>query len=88
LHGHSLKAQLQNASSNWPYAAVTTWENGSSAIRTRDFRYILYGDGSEELYDHRNDPHEWHNLAPQMKFAATRNQLKQHLLQELKRLAG
>jgi arylsulfatase A-like enzyme len=33
------------------------------SYRTRDWRYILYMDGTEELYDHRNDPYEWKNLA-------------------------
>ena len=32
-------------------------------IRTDQWRYIRYQDGSEELYDHLTDPHEWHNLA-------------------------
>jgi arylsulfatase A-like enzyme len=32
-------------------------------VRSRDFRYVLWADGFEELYDHRNDPHEWYNLA-------------------------
>jgi arylsulfatase A-like enzyme len=32
-------------------------------IRTDQWRYIRYQDGSEELYDHLSDPHEWHNLA-------------------------
>lgn len=27
------------------------------------YRYIRYPDGSEELYDHDQDPHEWNNLA-------------------------
>ena len=31
-------------------------------MRTEDWRYIRYADGSEELYDMRNDPNEWHNL--------------------------
>ncbi len=33
------------------------------AITNRDWRYIRYGDGQEELYNHNNDPHEWDNLA-------------------------
>ena len=33
------------------------------SIRTRDWRYISYEDGSEEHYDHRKDPNEWTNLA-------------------------
>ena len=32
-------------------------------MRTEDFRYIRYSDGSEELYDHKLDPNEWMNLA-------------------------
>jgi hypothetical protein len=32
-------------------------------VRSERWRYIRYADGSEELYDHRSDPHEWTNLA-------------------------
>lgn len=32
-------------------------------IRSERYRYIRCRDGSEELYDHSNDPHEWTNLA-------------------------
>jgi arylsulfatase A-like enzyme len=33
------------------------------SLRSADWRYIRYNDGLEELYDHRTDPHEWHNIA-------------------------
>lgn len=33
------------------------------------WRYIRYSDGSEELYDHESDPHEWTNLAEDPAFA-------------------
>ena len=33
------------------------------SIRSKDYRYIRYNNGKEELYDHRNDPNEWNNLA-------------------------
>ena len=33
------------------------------AVRDQDWRYIRYWDGSEELYNHAVDPHEWTNLA-------------------------
>ena len=36
---------------------------GNHAVRTPRWRYIRYRDGSEELYDHQNDPWEWKNLA-------------------------
>jgi len=32
------------------------------AIRTDRYRYILYNNGKQELYDHTNDPNEWNNL--------------------------
>ena len=40
----------------------------SYAIMNRDWRYIRYQDGSEELYDVRKDPNEWNNLAQKAKF--------------------
>jgi arylsulfatase A-like enzyme len=33
------------------------------AIRTSQYRYILYNNGMEELYDHQKDPNEWKNVA-------------------------
>jgi arylsulfatase A-like enzyme len=35
------------------------------SVRSRDFRYVRWADGFEELYDHRDDPNEWNNLADQ-----------------------
>ena len=32
------------------------------AIKTDRYRYILYNNGKEELYDHKNDPNEWKNI--------------------------
>ena len=47
--------------------------------RTRDWRYVRYRGGQEELYDHRNDPYEWHNLAYRPEHAATRLALRQQM---------
>ena len=35
----------------------------SYAVINEAWRYIRYRDGAEELYDVRNDPHEWDNRA-------------------------
>ncbi len=43
--------------------ALMTYMKGNHAIRTERWRYIQYADGTEELYDHRNDPDEWNNVA-------------------------
>jgi arylsulfatase A-like enzyme len=50
------------------------------AYRTRDWRYILYMDGSEELYDHRNDPFEWKNLAGESEYQGKREELRAEML--------
>ncbi len=42
---------------------LTTLDPGNHALNTRDWRYLRYANGDEELYDIANDPHEWHNLA-------------------------
>lgn len=63
LEGHSLTPQLldDDAVREWP--AITTHNHDNHGIRSRDWRYIHYADGSEELYDLARDPNEWTNLA-------------------------
>ncbi|MFM8725418.1 MAG: sulfatase [Planctomycetaceae bacterium] len=61
--GHSLLPQLQNAATPRPWPAITTHNHDNHGVRTRDWRYIRYADGSEELYNMQQDPHEWQNLA-------------------------
>ena len=55
------------------------------SYRTQDQRYILYPDGSEEFYDHSNDPHEWNNLALDEKSDNQKNILKKKFLEMIKR---
>ena len=47
---------------------MTTHGPGNHSVRTTNWRYIKYADGSEELYDERVDPNEWQNLARDSKF--------------------
>lgn len=61
--GHSLRPQLVNPEAPRPWPAITTHNHDNHGVRTRDWRFIRYADGSEELYDMRNDPNEWTNLA-------------------------
>jgi arylsulfatase A-like enzyme len=53
----------------------------SYSYRTKDWRYIRYSHGAEELYDHRNDPYEWHSLATDEKHAKQKNELKAQMMQ-------
>lgn len=61
--GQSLKPLLQNPEREWTRPAITTFGLGNHTARSTRYRYIRYVDGSEELYDHSNDSHEWDNLA-------------------------
>ncbi len=70
LEGHSLLPLLDEPDAAWPHHAITTFGPGNHAIRSTHWRYIRYSDGSEELYDHRTDPNEWHNLVGDEKLAA------------------
>jgi len=62
MEGVSLVPQLQDAAAPRERPAVTSHNQGNHAVRSDHWRYIRYADGSEELYDHRNDPNEWTNL--------------------------
>ena len=61
--GQSLVPLLRDPETPWTTPALTSFGKGNFAVRTQRFRYIQYRDGSEELYDHTSDAHEWHNLA-------------------------
>jgi choline-sulfatase len=63
LEGISLAPQLKDPSTPRTRPAITTHNQNNHGVRSLRWRYIRYADGSEELYDIENDPHEWHNLA-------------------------
>lgn len=77
LEGQSLQPLLNNPQGKWDHAAYTTFEPGDLTVRTEHWRYIRHPDGKEELYDHRNDPDEWHNLAGKAAFAKQQKKLKE-----------
>ena len=79
LEGLSLVPQLKDSNAPRQRPAITTHNHDNHGVRTEDWRYIRYADGSEELYDMRRDPNEWTNLAPDAKFAATKAELRKLL---------
>lgn len=79
LDGHSLVPLLKNANAKRPWPAITTHGPNNHTIRTEQWRYIRYADGTEELYDMRNDPNEWHNLAKRTDLQAKKKELAQWL---------
>ena len=79
LEGRSLVPLLQDPNRAWPYPALTTQMPGNHSVRTEDWRYIRYANGDEELYDHRSDSNEFHNLASNPEYTAIKAQLAKHL---------
>ena len=91
LDGHSLKPLLEDPErGNWsgPDSALTAlyiWRmkydpsQESYSLRRKDWRYIRYGNGKEELYYTKDDPHEWTNLAGDFRHAETLDAFRQEL---------
>ncbi|MDQ8190669.1 sulfatase-like hydrolase/transferase [Roseibacillus persicicus] len=69
LDGKSLLPLLKDPSATRETPVLQSWYYGNYAVRSNDWRYIQYRDGSEELYDHRKDPGEHHNLAQDSRYA-------------------
>ncbi|NJL31434.1 MAG: sulfatase-like hydrolase/transferase [Phycisphaerales bacterium] len=63
LDGRDFTRLLAQPDAPWNGVALTSFSPGNHAVRDERYRYIRYADGSEELYDHETDPHEWNNLA-------------------------
>ena len=70
MEGDSLVPLLKDPNTEWTewkQIAVTSYGVGNVSLRNRTHRYIVYEDGSEELYDMTEDPNEWTNLAKNSK---------------------
>lgn len=80
--GLSLQPLIKRPDAKWERPALTTYGRNNHALRTDRYRYIRYEDGSEELYDHQQDPNEWHNLAGRPEFMALKASLKLFLPEE------
>ena len=79
LEGLSLVPQLRDPIKPRKRPAITSSYFGNHSIRSRDWRLIVYEDGAKELYDHRDDPDEFHNLANNQAYQAICDELARWL---------
>jgi len=95
IDGHSLKPLVDKPSKGkWDGSNVALTVIASKtddkillkhfSVRSDNWRYTLYANGEEELYDHRNDPYEWNNIAANPKFKQEKQKLKDELLRASK----
>jgi len=75
----SIRKLLADPQAPWERPALTTHLRGNHALRSEQWRYIRYQDGTEELYDHAKDPQEWTNLAGDKKYAEVKANLAKWL---------
>lgn len=92
IGGFSLQPLLKKTdAATWqgPKGAITaiatdsvgyTLEAQTFSYRTRAYRFILYPNGAQELYDIKNDPNEWTNLAMEENYREEKNILLDELL--------
>ncbi len=77
--GLDLADLLNNPEAGREIPTLTTWGRGNYSLRSSKWRYTVYFDGSEELYNHENDPNEWDNLAEQEQFVQIKDEMKKYL---------
>ncbi|VGO13637.1 Choline-sulfatase [Pontiella desulfatans] len=80
LDGESLIPLLKDPTAKRD-AAFISYGPENTALQTERYRYIRYEDGSDELYDHRTDPHEWTNQSNNPEFSELKEQLKASILE-------
>ena len=79
LDGQSLVPLLREPARSSGRAVVTMFDRGNTSLGTDRWRLIRYADGSEELYDHSRDSHEWKNLTGNPEFADFQKRLSRQL---------
>lgn len=68
--GESLVPLMRDPKMEWEHPAITSFGLGNYSIRSTQYRFIQYRDGSREFYDLSEDPHEWTNLGSDPKYEA------------------
>lgn len=86
--GASLIDYLSNPHKASDKVALTSFQfygenKPSHGIADHRFRYIQYGNGDEELYDLKTDPHEFRNLISDSLYNAIREKLSARIPQQI-----
>ncbi len=77
--GQSLAPLMRKPKGDWRFSTLTTYARGNYSLRSERYRYLRFEDGSEELYDHEEDPNEWTNLASRKKLVPLLERFRREL---------
>ena len=78
LDGHSLLPLLKDIKAQRTEPALTAYQSHIT-VRTDNFRFIRYLDGTSELYDRDKDPHEWVNQTENPAYDEMKRELSRYL---------
>ena len=79
LEGNDLTVLMEDPEASWDKTSLTTFGYKNYGVRSERHRYIVYENGTEELYDHAKDKWEWKNLADDPEYAT----IKKKMLKEI-----
>jgi len=82
LDGADLTELIEHSDTSWDQPTVVTVGMGTHSIVSRDWHYIHYYDGTEEMYQKSLDPHEWNNLADDPQYSDIKKELKSSIVQD------
>jgi arylsulfatase A-like enzyme len=77
LEGNDLTVLMRDSKAAWNKTSLTTFGYKNYGVRSERYRYVVYADGSEELYDHAKDKWEWSNLAGNSDYAEVIDKMRQ-----------
>jgi arylsulfatase A-like enzyme len=79
LDGTSLVPLLKDPATPRETAALSAYGKGNDLVAFKNWRYIRYTTGREELYNTDKDPYQWDNLAQNPDYAPVLLELKARL---------
>lgn len=87
ISGNSLVSLLHNPEDkNWDYPVVTMLGDKHFSIRKAHWHYIIYNGKEIELYNLKEDPEEWDNLAGNPEYSKIINELNLYVPKQRKEI--
>jgi len=80
VDGKSILPILKDPTATVDPVAITYLNQvGNIGISGKNWRYIHYNDDTEELYNIKADPYEWHNLAKKSQYKTKLEEFRKHI---------